>query len=618
MDSTKFVIDFQGNKIPAYYLKDATEQAIAFCEILSKHDGVMGIDIETQALPQYKIFSLAALSPHTSNIRLVQLYNGTEIFIFDMNHFPKEYLFPIFQNSKCRLVAHNALFEIKYFKHYGYPVENIGCSMLMWKIITHALEPEDKRASLQFVILQLFKKDILKKVQDSDWSNEELTFEQIEYAALDAACTYAVAVRLAPHLAKHNLQKYYSLCKATQIPVAAMELTGIGFDGEKHKDFVMKSSKELYAAKLKAMKETGLTDLTSKKLADWLVKNLDSETLAKWNRTPKGQLATDSDAFAEYPHLAITEPFKGYQHYFKLVSSWGSSFAEGRNLRTKRFHPGYFICGARTGRFSSSKPNIQQIPRESEVRNLFIPKDGHVFLCADYSQIELRVAAEVSRDKAMLDAYKNGLDLHLLTASRVARKPIAEVTKVERQFAKALNFGLLFGLGPNGFSHYAKKSYGVEVSQAEADDAINIFKTTYAGYTEWQQNQANLEAKRHPSGRLIKQVVTPYGKLRCLDVDNSYGGSMNTPIQGGAAECMMHSLCILHSRLEKAEPEVNGSIVACVHDEILCEVQEDCAEEVGKIIEESMTQGFLSVFPNGIINGIVEVKTGISWGEAKA
>jgi DNA polymerase-1 len=248
------------------------------------------------------------------------------------------------------------------------------------------------------------------------------------------------------------------------------------------------------------------------------------------------------------------------------------------------------------------------LPRDKEVRKNFVAEKNNVFLRADYSQIEIRVAAEVSRDKVMLKAYKDGVDLHALTASLIAKKKLNEVTKDDRQKAKAFNFGLLFGLGPAKFSHYAKKSYGAEVSQEEATAGVKTFRNTYSGYREWQLNQATFAEENH-------YVSTPCGKKRCLDSDHTYGPSANTPIQGGASECMLYSLIHLNDFLTSHKP--NAMIVNCVHDEVVVESHPDDTETVAAAIKDSMQEGFLDVFPNGITRGITEVTMGKNWAEAK-
>jgi DNA polymerase-1 len=366
---------------------------------------------------------------------------------------------------------------------------------------------------------------------------------------------------------------------------------------------------ELWAAKKECLKVTGLDDLTGHKLATWLEANLPSDVLAMWPRTDKtDKLKTDSHVFADFGYLDIVEPFEKYQKAYKLTSSFGDSLIGKLNPKTKRIHPSYKICGARTGRLSCTNPNLQQIPRPIEgdtkdsIRDSFISGQGFTFVCADYSQIELRVGAALSGDEQMLDAYRRGIDLHSLTASQILRKRLEDVTKQDRQLAKAYNFGLMFGLGANKFSHYARKSYGVEVTHKEATSAIETFRETYSGYRDWQLKQAEASST---SGT----CVTPCGKLRKLPRDNIYGNSMNHPVQGGAAEVVLHALI----RVNK----LGLRLVNCVHDEIMIEVPDNSHFEYKNLLATCMVEGFLDVFPGGITKGLVETGIGETWAKAK-
>lgn len=616
MEQCQFSVKFKDETFNALYV---TDHADAY-DILSKlyeKDCLFGIDTETAAHPEYKGRTNAALSPHLSGVRLLQIFDGKNSVIFDTHSILNRTLFTDFLENK-RFVAHNAVFDLQFFKReFGVKRMNLGCTMLLSKLLFHAVYPTDEglSVSLQNMVEKVFKENILKHAAKSDWSEPDLTFEQIEYAALDAICVLKLAEKLAPGLTKFKLERYYQLCKDAQHPIAEMQLNGLKLDVKAHKSLCEKWVKNLYNAKKEVRKLTGLEQLTSHTIAGYLEKNLKPETLRIWPRTEKEKIKTDSHTFSDFAWLPIVKPFEKFQKQLKLSTAFGSKLISQVNPETSRIHPSYKLCGARTGRLSCSSPNLQQMPRDAELRNNFIPESNSVFLCADYSQIELRVAAELSQDKAMLSAYKQGIDLHALTASKIANKPLKDVTKTERQMAKAVNFGLLFGLGSNKFSHYARKSYGVEVTQEEADKSIETFRETYAGYREWQLAQAEKAAMTH-------LVRTPCGKLRKLPSDNTYGNSMNHPVQGGAAEVMLHALIRLHKALQNWP---TARLVNCVHDEILLEVfyptskypKSDNTAFFKNMLEDCMVNAYLDVFPKGITKGLVDIKEGNSWGAAK-
>lgn len=607
MQQTQFSVSFLGQSYNVLYVKDKST-ALQILEGLMQKDCLFGIDTETMCKPQYSHRSDAALSAHLGQIRLLQVFDGKNSVIFDLLHIGDVRIFLAFLSSK-RFVAHNAIFDLQFFMQMGVKTMNIGCTYLVAKLLFHASYPTDEglSASLQALTEQMFKVDMNKAMQRSDWSVPELTFEQIEYASLDAICVLKLAEKLSPGIEKLGLTRIYKLSKAAQHPIARMQLNGILLDVERHREKISEWRTALYAAKKNLLSITGLEEITGHKLSGWLDTNLPPNVRRVWPETESGKLSTDAHTFADFSFLPIVAPFAEYQRLEKLTSTYGNRLIDQINPATGRLHAQYKICGARTGRLSSSSPNLQNLPRDNDIRRNFVAVSGNTFLCADYSQVELRVAAELSRDKSMLEAYRNGIDLHALTASKVSHKSLSEVTKSDRQFAKAINFGFLFGLGARKFSHYAKKSYKVEVTEDEAAEAVSVFRETYAGYREWQIEQAT---RAHET----LTCRTPCGKLRKLPHDNTYGNSMNHPVQGGAAEIMLYALVRLDRQLG---PSSITKIVNCVHDEILLECSPEDKEGCSYILEDCMTQAFLDVFPDGITRSLVETKSGNSWGACK-
>ena len=285
--------------------------------------------------------------------------------------------------------------------------------------------------------------------------------------------------RLVKGLTKYGLLKVYKLYKDAQWPLAKMQLNGMKIDVEKHRELIGKWKLDAYAAKKELTALTGLTDLTSHTIADYLENKLEPNVLSIWPRTDTGKLSTDANAFSEFDWLDIVKPFSKFQKATILSSTFGMKLQHKINPVDKRIHCQYKLCGTRTGRLSSVNPNLQQMPHDKETRSIFVPEPGNRFIVADYSQIELRVAAELSRDPEMLRAYREGLDLHTLTAIKTSGKK--EVTSDDRFKAKALNFGLLFGLGKSKFKHYAKKNYKVELSEEQAFEAVTNWHKLYSG-----------------------------------------------------------------------------------------------------------------------------------------
>lgn len=621
MTPGKYKTSFLGTEIPVIYVTERGEAERLIGKLIEQFDSgetrLAAIDTETEALPQYRSISQAALSPQLSKVRLIQIFTGRTAIVFDCKHIGNDRLFTELL-EQGRWVGHNSVFDLQYFyKWFGVTKCDIGCTMLCAKLLFHAKCPTDAglSASLRNLVNITFKQEILKEMQTSDWSMPDLTWEQVEYAALDAITTLKLAERIAPQLASLDLVRIYKLYKDAQHPIARMQLNGLKFDCDKHRDMIVDWRAELYNAKKELVNLTGLTKITPHSIASYLEKTLPADVLSIWPRTEVGKLETNAHVFADFDYLNIVKPFLEFQKREKLCTAFGSKLIEQVNPATGRLHAGYKLAGARTGRLSCAQPNLQQLPRDKSVRSNFIPEQDCVFICADYSQIEIRVGAELSRDPTMLKAYKEGIDLHTLTAKTVSHLSDAEwealpddEKKKKRQSGKSFNFGLMFGLGTDSYKHYAKKSYGVEVSDDEAAKGVKTWRKLYSTYRAWHMSKVKeSEANGY--------VTTPCGKRRCLAPDDCWGASANTPIQGGACECMLHAIVDIQKAIDVSK--FPYKIVNCVHDEVLVEVPKDKVAHATKMIEYSMKHGFLQVFPNGITNGIVEAKHGSSWGDAK-
>ena len=196
---------------------------------------------------------------------------------------------------------------------------------------------------------------------------------------------------------------------------------------------------------------------------------------------------TSDDTLAGINH-PLAELLRDYRAVTKLVSTYGPKWC-GTVLHGGRIFAGWQQIGADSGRMACKTPNLQNLPRDKRYRRCFIARDGRVLVKADYSQIELRIAAKVSGDKAMLAAYQTGEDLHTLTAQHVLG--IADVTKEHRQLAKAVNFGLLYGMGAKGFRLYAKSNYNLDLTEEQAGNYRDAFFKAYPGLKRWHRSISN-------------------------------------------------------------------------------------------------------------------------------
>jgi DNA polymerase-1 len=494
-------------------------------------------------------------------------------------------------------VAHNAVFELKHLLHAGVVPARLGCTLLQDNALGNG------RRALATLARERLNWAMDKALQVSDWTAANLTGAQLDYAALDAVAAYQLARVQTPQLQQRDLIRCYQLMRDAQLAIARLELNGCPFDTAAHTALIAQWQRTAEQARgeLDSLLN-GVNPDSPLQLSQWLSANLPAETLAAWPKTATGQLATDADALAGLT-LPALEPLARYKAAVKGLSTYGKSYAAHISPVTGRIHASFILGGTATGRLACSRPNIQNPPRDPAFRALFAPTPGRCLVVADYGQIELRVAALVSGDPAMLAVYEAGEDLHRKTAAAFLGKEPGAVSKAERQIAKGINFGMLFGSGAKGLQAFCKSSYGVDLSLAQADKARAAFFASYPGLSAWQK-QTRQAAER------AKQVRTPGGRVRALD-KNIGTECLNTPVQGGAAECLLAALATLNV------DRLSGRLVNIVHDELVVECEPEQAGAVSAAVEDAMVAGFLAIFPSGSTRDLVEAHSGPNWAAAK-
>ena len=451
--------------------------------------------------------------------------------------------------------------------------------------------------------------DIAKEEQRSDWSLPELSSAQIQYAAQDAWLVFRLHPILMAKLEAQEKMQVYELLQQAQFPVMKMEYNGCHFDASTHWLLTEQIKKDLEdaEARLKAAVGPNVSLTSSKQLSDHYKKVLDPKTLKKWPRTEKGDdLCLDKYAVQKFAHLEAVEPIVAYKRLQTLAQNFGSKLSGHINPVTGRIHPNYGLGAAKTGRFTCSKPNLQQIPREKEFRHLFNAPKGRKIIVADYSQIELRALALLANEPTMLEAYRNGEDLHRLTAAFMAGIPPDEVTSEQRRAAKPVNFGIIYGMGSEGLSNYARASYNVTMTPSEAQKNVRAFFEKYPAVEAWGNNNKK-------SAAVYGFVETKMG--RKIRVSNPHTESRNYPVQGSAGEVMLAAIIELDREIKDSGLDIK--MVNIIHDEIVLEVSVSDAEQAKVLLEKAMINGMLEVFPEAHTAGLVEAGIGDTWGEAK-
>ncbi|MDQ6771399.1 MAG: DNA polymerase [Candidatus Dormibacteraeota bacterium] len=281
--------------------------------------------------------------------------------------------------------------------------------------------------------------------------------------------------------------------------------------------------------------------------------------------TDEGTLAAHAERDPMIPTLLE------YREAARRTTTYGSDFLALVHPVTGRIHPDWFQLGSEAGRMSCKKPNLQQIPRETAYRACFRASEGRVLVKCDYSQIELRIAAEIAGDERMIAAYAAGQDLHTLTARTVLGRE--QVAKSDRQASKAINFGITYGMGARRLRLNALTNNGVELSEEDAERFRERFFETYPGLRAWH--------RRQPDHAIATRTL---GGRRRLNIKR-FTDKLNSPVQGTGADMLKAAM----GRLFETRRQVPGSrLVLAVHDELVVEVRESLAEEAKAWLERCM------------------------------
>jgi len=609
------------------------------------------------------------LDPEQGKLRLLQFGDAKTktivlVDLFETSDDDYALVDEFFEQRERNWVAHNAVFDLGWLQECGFkPRGTFSCTMIASKLLLNGL-PNLKHGLAQ-VVKRCLGKELDKEQQASNWGAQELSAEQLEYAAKDVIALLEIWPKLFEGLAEQHLVAAYGLeCRALQA-MALMWRTGLHWNRSS-----LIQLREDYEHDIRALSKEFLFDLDTAlpeehklpreqcQRLDYLKAKVtemghDDHVYEKWYEeietlekqptvfnlrtkdegsirlgtkkhkgfnlnSPKQLLEKFTALLGEPPIDGKTnkpsasrtalQAYAADHHVVQTYLQWKK--VEKRRqmvdsilekLDSNDFvRASYLQLGAESGRMSCIKPNLQQIPRDKEFRNCVEAPNGWLLVDADFGQMELRLAAAVAKDEKMIQAFKNGEDLHTVTAEAIG---------CSRQIAKSANFGLLYGSGANGLRNYAASS-GVTMTLDEAADIRNGWLDTYQGIAEWQkQNQRDADrAKGNPSIR-----IPVSGMRRFLPGDmNRLTVRCNTPIQGAGAAILKCALGNLWYALYEVG-ELEAKIAACVHDEILLLVREDRAEywasQLKQIMEDAESKWL------GEIPPLAEPSIGKRWSE---
>ena len=574
------------------------------------------------------------LDSHVSKLRLLQLCTTDEkvedrtVYVLDLFKVTDTSGLKELIESREMLLGHNLNFDLQFLLSLGidykgkifdtYVAERCLRAGFKEKKVSPKLQKpyfDDVSCSLKAVVSRRLDIEISKEQQVSDWSKEDLAIEQIEYAAKDVDLLPKIAADQLKELAEEALLDVYSLESKCIRPVALMC----------HKGFNVDVSK---LVALRSAIQTKLDEITLEfctKLDSALPPEL------KFPRKVDGSLAIGKNLRKEFnpgSGVQCTKCFEALGIALPVNPGTGKSTLNQIQLAefdsddpllnlyrkrtkvetqlehaeklianvnpiTKRIHSGYNQYGANSGRFTSSGAkktsakkvknqfaiNAQQIPRDKEFRECFVATPGYKLIICDFSQIELRLGAELIGIPQMIEAFKQGHDLHTVTASLIYKIPLEEVQKNQRQEGKTLNFALLYGMGFRKYKTYAAQS-GKIISLSEAKVAHASFHSAYPRLRQWHRERSAMVEDGWT------YVRTPLGRRRLLSYsDATMTACANTLIQGAGADILKLSLAKLNPYLGD-----EAHLVACVHDEIVLEAVETKVKYYKDILEGCMKE----------------------------
>ena len=508
----------------------------------------------------------AGLDPHQARIRLIQLVAKNQpVIVVDLDAFDSvselQPLQWVLTNDAVK-VFHNANFDIKMLCSSGF---NVNGQIFDTMLAARLLSPSG-RVTLAEVARTYLDISLPKGAQTSDWSGD-LTDSQLLYAAHDARILLRLRECLKSRLADDALTEIAKIEFDCVRATAEMEYSGMKLDTDQINRY--RRRVEARRMELQTILYGYLGEI-----------NLASPIQLKTALAKAGVEAESTSRRALYvlvgSHPCISALLT-YKKLSTLITSFFNPVPRATSTHTGRVHANYWQLGAATGRFSCSGPNFQQVPRDLDVRRCFIAESGKTLVIADYSQIELRVAAAISTDRKMIEAYRNGEDLHRLTASLVQNISPANVTQEQRNAAKAINFGLIYGMGPKGLMYSAKANYGVEMSLVEAETFKRRYFEAYSGIRAWHR-KSGWELKYTNKQRTL------CGRRFVWREPPSFTVFVNRQVQGTAADIAKIAL----GRLPFALKGTEAKIIAMIHDEIIIEVPEANAHDAAAILQRTM------------------------------
>lgn len=522
---------------------------------------------------------------------------------------------PYFENESIEKTGQNIKYDLAILANYGIELKG---KLFDTMLAHYLLEPDQKHGMDILSEKYLGYKPVSITELIGKKGKEQLNFREVdiekakEYAAEDADITFQLGETFRPMLRAENTEKVLTDIEMPLVPVlAAMEHEGVKIDNAALKEL----SSQLLNDSLEIEKEiyelagVKFNIASPKQLGEILFDNLKLDPKAK--KTKTGQYQTGEEVLSTMVHLhPLPQKVLDFRQLQKLKSTYVDALPLLIHPLTGRVHTSYNQAVAATGRLSSNNPNLQNIPirteKGKEIRKAFIPRDeNHILLSADYSQIELRIIASISKDRGMIEAFNQGIDIHTATASKVWNVPIDQVDSDMRRKAKTVNFGIIYGISAFGLSQR------VGISRGEAKEIIDNYFEKFSGIKNYMSDTINF-CREHGYVQTLagrRRYIRDITSNNRTVVGFAERNAINAPIQGSAADMIKLAMIEVDKKLR--EHKFETKMILQVHDELVFDVPKNELAEVTPVIIKAMENAMKLEVPV-----VVESGSGMNWLEA--
>tara|TARA_B100000767_G_scaffold259016_1_gene268339 strand:- start:8792 stop:11629 length:2838 start_codon:yes stop_codon:yes gene_type:complete len=522
---------------------------------------------------------------------------------------------PFFENATIEKIGHNLKYALKVLSNYDLEVKG----PLYDTLIAHYIINPDRRHALDILASnylnyepQPISKLIGKKGKNQGSMRDIPLKDQTQYAVEDADITWQLKQHFEKELTAANNQELFRAVELPLVPVLTyMEKEGINLNVPFLNEFAIELKQDSSRLQSKIFEQAGeeFNLASPKQLGPILFNKL--KLIDKPKKTKTGQYSTAEDVLS---YLAkdheIVADILNWRSTQKLLSTYVNALPEEVHPKTGRIHTVYNQAVAATGRLSSNAPNLQNIPirteRGQQIRKAFIPRNSnHVLLAADYSQIELRIIAALSKDPSMVSAFQNNEDIHATTAAKVFNVPLEKVTRSQRSNAKTVNFGIIYGVSAFGLSQQT------DLSRSESKELINTYYENYPQLKAYMSSQVDFARENGYVStvlgrrRYLKDILSQNAIVR----GGAERNAVNAPIQGSAADIIKLAMIKIHNRMKNGDWE--AKMLLQVHDELVFDVPKNEIHSLSTMVKEEMENAFKLEVPL-----VVDIGVGNNWLEA--